>query len=53
MAETRSLIGALRKLNEKNLANLMPHPFYSRFYYSHPTLLERESALTQTVPSVR
>ena len=39
------LIGALRKLNEKNLSNLTPHPLYSGFYYSHPTLLEREAAL--------
>jgi STE24 endopeptidase len=45
--ESRSLIGALRKLNEKNLSNLTPHPLYSRFYYSHPTLLEREQALTR------
>ena len=45
MSEARSLIGALRKLNEKNLSNLTPHPFYSGFYYSHPTLLEREQAL--------
>jgi STE24 endopeptidase len=41
------LIAALRKLNEKNLSNLTPHPFYSGFYYFHPTLLEREAALTQ------
>ena len=40
-----SLIGALRKLNEKNLSNLTSHPIYSGFYYSHPTLLERERAL--------
>jgi len=39
------LVAALRKLNEKNLSNLTPHPFYSGFYYSHPTLLEREAAL--------
>lgn len=45
MEESRSLIGALRKLNEKNLSNLTPHPIYSGFYYSHPTLLEREQAL--------
>jgi STE24 endopeptidase len=45
MNEPGSLIGALRKLNEKNLSNLTPHPLYSRFYYSHPTLLERERAL--------
>jgi len=47
MNEPRSLIGALRKLNEKNLSNLTPHPVYSSFYYSHPTLVEREAALTK------
>jgi len=45
MNETRSLVGALRKLNERNLSNLTPHPLYSGFYYSHPTLVERERAL--------
>src|SRR5947208_7180385 len=45
MGEARSLILALRKLSEKNLSNLTPHPLYSRFYHSHPTLLERERAL--------
>ena len=40
-----ALVGALRKLNEKNLSNLTPHRLYSGFYYSHPTLLEREAAL--------
>jgi STE24 endopeptidase len=49
MGEPSSLIGALRKLNEKNLSNLTPHPLYSGFYYSHPTLLEREAALTVAV----
>ncbi|MGZ8899370.1 MAG: M48 family metallopeptidase [Limisphaerales bacterium] len=45
MSAPEPLIGALRKLNEKNLSNLTPHPLYSGFYYSHPTLLEREQAL--------
>lgn len=39
------MVGALRKLHEKNLSNLAPHPLYSGFYYSHPTMLEREQAL--------
>jgi STE24 endopeptidase len=39
----------LRQLNEKNLSNLTPHPLYSRFYYSHPALLERELALRRLV----
>jgi STE24 endopeptidase len=45
IGEKQSLIQALRKLSEKNLSNLTPHPLYSGFYYSHPTLLEREHAL--------
>lgn len=36
---------ALRKLTRDNLSNLTPHPLYSWFYYSHPTLVEREAAL--------
>jgi STE24 endopeptidase len=44
------LIAALRKLSEKNLSNLTPHRLYSGFYYSHPTVLERESALLQAQP---
>lgn len=39
------LSAALRKLSQKNLSNLTPHPLYSAVYYSHPTLLERERAL--------
>ena len=39
------LISALRKLHTKNLGNLVPHPIYSAFHYSHPTLPEREAAL--------
>jgi STE24 endopeptidase len=45
MGEAQSIIHALRKLSENNLSNLTPHPLYSGFYYSHPTLLERERAL--------
>ena len=45
MGNEQPLIQALRKLTEKNLSNLTPHPLYSGFYYSHPTLLERERAL--------
>ncbi len=39
------LVGSLRKLAQKNLSNLTPHPLYSAFYYSHPTVAEREQAL--------
>lgn len=40
------MIGALRKLAQKNLTNLTPHPLFSAFFYSHPTIVERERALT-------
>jgi STE24 endopeptidase len=39
------LIQALKKLSSKNLSNLTPHPLYVLFHYSHPTLLQRISAL--------
>ncbi|MEP7168555.1 MAG: M48 family metalloprotease, partial [Bacteroidota bacterium] len=43
--EGESLITALKKLSVNNLSNLLPHPVYVFFYYSHPTLLERLRAL--------
>ncbi len=41
------LVAALRKLAQKNLSNLTPHPWFSGFYYSHPTLVEREASLVK------
>lgn len=49
MQEADSLRAALTKLSEKNLSNLTPHPLYSGFYYSHPTLSERDTALKQLI----
>jgi STE24 endopeptidase len=40
-----AMVGALRKLAQKNLSNLTPHPWFSAFHYSHPTIVERERAL--------
>ena len=39
------LSGALIKLSRDNLSNLAPHPWYSFYHYSHPTLVERLAAL--------
>jgi len=36
-----SLASALRKLSVKNLSNMLPHPAYVFFHYSHPPLLAR------------
>jgi STE24 endopeptidase len=41
------LASALKKLSVKNLSNLLPHPAYVFFHYSHPTLLQRLNALKQ------
>jgi STE24 endopeptidase len=39
------LKSALRRLGEKNLSNLTPHPWYSFYHYSHPTISERVAAM--------
>jgi STE24 endopeptidase len=38
---------ALKKLAADNLANLIPHPLYAWFYYSHPPLVERITRLME------
>ena len=48
MGSYQPLSQALRKLHKENLSNLTPHPTYSKFHYSHPTLVEREEALQQS-----
>lgn len=35
------LASALVKMSAENLSNLFPHPFYAKFYYSHPPTVER------------
>ncbi|MEL6534804.1 MAG: M48 family metallopeptidase [Bacteroidota bacterium] len=39
------LQSALKKLSVHNLSNLMPHPWYVFFNYSHPPLLQRLKAI--------
>jgi STE24 endopeptidase len=41
------LVSALRKLYVENLSHPLPHPLLVKFHYSHPTLLEREVAMTR------
>jgi len=36
---------ALAKLSTESLSNLNPHPWFSFFHYSHPTLVERIKAM--------
>jgi STE24 endopeptidase len=44
-AGSEAMMSALLKLNRENASNLTPHPWYSFWYYSHPTLSERLRAL--------
>ncbi len=41
------LESALKKLSADNLSNLTPHPWYVFLNYSHPTLLQRITAMRQ------
>jgi STE24 endopeptidase len=40
-----ALGSALKKLSVNNLSNLIPHPAYVFFNYSHPPLLQRLRAM--------
>jgi STE24 endopeptidase len=39
--DKNALADALKKLSEKNLSNLNPHPLYVFVHYSHPPMLQR------------
>ncbi len=47
VGQAQDLKEALLRLEKENLANLTPHPLYSFYHYSHPTLAERIGALEQ------
>lgn len=47
VASAAPMSEALLALSKKSLSNLTPHPWYSFFHYSHPTLLERLQALAK------
>jgi len=48
MKTTEPMCRALKRLASDNLANLIPHPLYAWFYYSHPPLVERIERLSAT-----
>ncbi len=45
MGTAKPMCDALKRLATENLANLVPHPLYAWFYYSHPPPVERISRL--------
>lgn len=42
------LISSLKKLSQKSLSNLTPHPLYVSIHFSHPSLLQRVKNLSRT-----
>ncbi len=40
-----AMASALVRLSRENLSNLHPHPWYAKFYYSHPPVVERIRSL--------
>ncbi|MDU0458213.1 MAG: M48 family metallopeptidase [Geobacteraceae bacterium] len=43
----QDLASALVKMSAENLSNLFTHPFYAKFYYSHPPVVERVRTLRE------
>jgi STE24 endopeptidase len=50
---TVPMCNALKRLASDNLANLIPHPLYAWFYYSHPPLVERIERLSTDQQTTR
>ncbi len=50
VGNNQDLAEALLKLSKDNLSNPVPHPWYSFFHYSHPTLAERLAAMEKLSP---
>lgn len=48
LSQPGALQEALKRLSVKNLSNLTPHPWYVYIHYSHPTLLQRISAIDKS-----
>ena len=51
MGTPEPICGALKRLASDNLSNLLPHPVYAWFYYSHPPLIDRLSRLQEVKTS--
>ena len=52
LREGKPMEEALVNLTLQNLSNLTPHPWYSAYHYSHPTTVERVSAIREASAAV-
>ena len=48
-AKSQDLISALIKMYKDNSSTLTPHPWYSKFYFSHPPAAERVKFLESLI----
>jgi STE24 endopeptidase len=53
VGEAGSLKSALISLSKENLSNPVPHPLYSFYHYSHPSLGERLQGLDRAAQLIR
>ncbi len=49
--EHEGMINFLRKISANELSNINPHPFYEKFYYSHPSVVKRIDAIKKLISS--
>jgi STE24 endopeptidase len=47
LKSSSTMVTVLKRLAADNLSNLIPHPLYVRFHYSHPPLMERIISIEQ------
>jgi STE24 endopeptidase len=48
VGDREAMASSLVALSRENLSNLTPHPLFSFYHYTHPTTIERISAITTT-----
>jgi STE24 endopeptidase len=48
VGDREAMASSLVALSRENLSNLTPHPLFSFYHYTHPTTLERVTAITTT-----
>ena len=53
VGDSAGLKSALLRLTKDNLSNLTPHPWYSFYHYSHPTITERLAAVDNAAAGLK
>jgi STE24 endopeptidase len=51
VGDKEAMASSLVALSRENLSNLTPHPLFSFYHYTHPTTLERVTAIQRSDPN--